>query len=55
MVVLEGEAGDEKEVPTERPDKSEEKAPTLLSLESILFKHVDIEIAGTWKENFIIP
>lgn len=37
MVVLEGEAGDAKQT-NEEPDKEEVKQPSLLSLESILYK-----------------
>lgn len=36
MVVLEGEAGDAKPISTDEAEKEEPRAPTLLTLESIL-------------------
>lgn len=38
MVVLEGEAGDAKAIATEETEKEEAKPPTVLTLESILFR-----------------
>lgn len=38
MVVLEGEAGDAKAIASEETEKEEAKPPTVLTLESILFR-----------------